>query len=274
MFLHFVASALPGNAPLSDPAAAWWLMGRLRIGFPQALVTCLMPTHVHLLGDEPDADEGRLRLARVLAHLTARMGRKHLFQPVPPPAPVLDRKHLARQMRYVHLNPCRDGLVSDPMCWPWSTHRALVGAEIDPWLDIKRLASALRRPERGFAEWAHQYISGDPSVNVCGSPLPRACPPRELPVHPLETIRRAALAATPWSEPRTRRRLIVELAYHQGWTDVELLARAAGTSTRSVRRFLAELGDRAPSRAALVCLGDPRLQLAEHQLRPMIPVAR
>lgn len=34
---------------------------------------------------------------------------------------------------------------------PWSTHRDVVGAITDPWIDATRLAHALGRPPRRFA---------------------------------------------------------------------------------------------------------------------------
>lgn len=177
-------------------------------------------------------------------------------------------------MRYVHLNPCRAGLASDPLSWPWSTHRGLIGAELDPWVTTEALAGALGRPARGLGEWLHGYISGDSTVAVEGTELPAPARPTNLPGALLSTVRAAALSATPWSPPWRRRQLVVELARHQGWTDAELIARAAGFCARSARRCCAADRDRVAERAAALCLGDPRLLIPEPWLRPLGPVSR
>ena len=41
------------------------------------------------------------------------------------PQPAASDPIAFRMLRYVLLNPVRDGLVVDPWCWPWSTLRDL-----------------------------------------------------------------------------------------------------------------------------------------------------
>jgi hypothetical protein len=48
-----------------------------------------------------------------------------------------------RQVRYVHLNPCRDRFANDPLVPVWSTHRGAIGGEVDPWVSAERLSRAL-----------------------------------------------------------------------------------------------------------------------------------
>lgn len=75
--------------------------------------------------------------------------------------PIADGKHFRRTVRYIHLNPCRAGLVTDPLAWPFSTHRDMTGFAIAP------VCSRARDPET-----FHRWVSSDPSVAVAGSPLP------------------------------------------------------------------------------------------------------
>lgn len=274
MRMHLVAHALPGLEPMIDPEMAWWLMGRLRLGFPTALAACIMPDHVHLIAYAVEPEVATTRLARILARVTVRLGLRQGFRPVPAPRMIPDRMHLERQVRYIHLNPCRAKLVRDPLRWPWSTHRGLVNAELDPWVDAAVLARALGRSVRSLAQSLHAYVSGDPSVNPGGSPLPSPCLPRDLATVPLESVRRAALAATPWSPPAVRKAQIVQLAAQQGWRDPHALARAAGLSVRSVWRILAAGSDPAALRPAQLCLGDARLLLPERALRPVAALPR
>lgn len=274
MLVHLVARALPGNKPLLEPASAWWLMWRLRFAFANALAACLMPDHLHLLLLTMWPHAERARLGRILGSFAVRAGVSHLFERVPEAQPVASGQHLERLVRYVHLNPCRAKLVDDPLCWPWSTYRGLLGAELDPWVSADRLAEALGRKTRDFGGWLHRYVTSDPSVRVDGTALPQACPPRDLPAVPLDQIRRAALSATPWSGPAERRCCIVELASQQGWHGSEVIARAAGLAGRSVRRVLAGTSDPAAIRAAQLCLGDARLTLTDALIRPMTRTPR
>ena len=215
----------------------------------------------------------KIRLGGILSGLT-RTASKRVFEPVPEPEEVANGLHLERLVRYVHLNPCRAKLTRDPLSWPWSTHRGLLGAELNPWVSEQTLGKVLGRPSRGLGTWLHGYVSGDPSVDVSGTPPPVPCAPREVCNVPLDAIRRAAFAATPWSPPTIRRRLVVQLALHQGWRDTNAIAHAAGLSTRTVRRIAMEPSDPALLRAAQLCLGDSRLLLPDTLIRPVRPLPR
>ena len=273
MLIHVVAHALRGQRPLADPETAWWLWWRLRAGFPLALSACILPEHFHLLTEEANPNAAKIRLGGILSGLT-RKASKRVFEPVPEPEEVANGLHLERLVRYVHLNPCRAKLTRDPLSWPWSTHRGLLGAELNPWVSEQTLGKVLGRPSRGLGTWLHGYVSGDPSVDVSATPPPVPCAPREVCNVPLDAIRRAAFAATPWSPPTIRRRLVVQLALHQGWRDTNAIAHAAGLSTRTVRRIAMEPSDPALLRAAQLCLGDSRLLLPDTLIRPVRPLPR
>lgn len=124
-----------------------------------------MPNHPHVL-TPGDADDARCRLASVLGGLrrSHNPGARIEWQPVSVVGYFDDPVKVARQSRYLHLNPSRAGLVKDPLEWEWSTHRDVLGATTDPWIDAPGLASALERPRDGFERWFHRYVSGDPSV--------------------------------------------------------------------------------------------------------------
>jgi hypothetical protein len=179
-----------------------------------------------------------------------------VWRSVPAPEPIPNAKHLQRQIRYVHLNPCHDGLVDDPLCWPWSTQRGAVGLELDPWVSPADISSFLCRT--GTARWLHDYVSSDPSVNVAGTPFPVPARRQAMPTAPLAAIADAARAAVPDRIP-LQRHLLVLLAEHQGWRDTRLIADAAGITPGQVRRLLKR---RAPEllRVGAYCLGDARLR--------------
>ncbi len=102
------------------------------------------------------------------------------------PTPLIpDAKHLLRQVRYVHLNPCRGGLVQDPLCW--------------------RMARCLQYRGRNFAEWFHGYVSGDPHTSVAGTPFPTGAPSSAVATVALHDIARA-LDITPDAARRIARK--------------------------------------------------------------------
>src|SRR5688500_390704 len=51
---------------------------------------------------------------------------------------ICDPQHAARLVAYIHNNPVRAGVVSDPADSDWSSHRAYLGlVEAPPWLDVE-----------------------------------------------------------------------------------------------------------------------------------------
>lgn len=74
---------------------------------------------------------------------------------------VPDGQKRRRTVRYIHLNPCRDHLVDDPLAWPLSTHLDAVGLVARP--RVRRVSDPV-----GF----HAYVSGDPHASVAGTDLP------------------------------------------------------------------------------------------------------
>jgi len=262
--LHLAARMDFGSPPLIDERACdlWtWL----RQCFPSALAATLMPDHLHVITPgEPEA--GRATLQGILAqhrgmHGSPGRGRGPGRWTIPPPSVIPDVRHLGRQVRYVSLNPCRAGLVRDPLAWLWSTHRDVVGAVVDPWVTADRLAEALGERARGFVERHHAYVSGDPSAAVSGTPLPRV-----VAVHPGSPeilAAAAALACRHLSERDLPRRRGAARVFHGLARALRIPRRAAlrvtGAADSTAYRWAATLPD-ADLQAALLCLSDARLR--------------
>jgi REP element-mobilizing transposase RayT len=99
---------------------------------------CLMTNHIHIalqVGDIP--------LSRAMQNLSFRYTRwinwrnkrtGHLFQGRYKAVLVDGDSYLLELVRYIHLNPVRAGMVTNPEEYPWSGHRAYLGQEILPWL--------------------------------------------------------------------------------------------------------------------------------------------
>lgn len=194
--LPLVARAAAGARPLRHRAACAALWQRLARNF-DIVVCVLMPNHVHVLASI-DSDTVLRTFARVLSAFRSRMAgtpgtpamqgmQRALatpatlasaatfdWEPLPVPEKVQrDKRHIARAVRYIHLNPVRDGLCADPLDWEWSTHRDWMGAVARPCVDRARWARAMGRREESCPDWLHEYVSADPSVR---SPRPLGDP--------------------------------------------------------------------------------------------------
>lgn len=193
--LHVVLHALPGTLLFRTWAEARALWDRLvaRVRFR---VLVLMPTHVHAV--LPDAAEYRKLLVAARAFALWRNRQRGESGPVwsraAAPTPIRGKEHVERTRRYLHLNPCRDGLVADPLAWAFSTSRDSVGFALPPILQ------AVADPDG-----EHRWVSSDPSVDPAGTLLPARRSDRDGP--PSLTAVFAAVSAltrTPASALRER----------------------------------------------------------------------
>lgn len=159
---HHVAHARDGQLLFRtwEEGLQLWRCVVSRIVGLQALT--LMPDHLHLLARQTQ----RRRLGRGLQAYAQwrnhRRGERGVaFVRQPQPEELVDAQKRQRAVRYVHLNPCRAGLVADPLAWPLSTHRDAVGLVRAPVVRV--------RPD----PWRfHAYVSGDPTVSLEGTELP------------------------------------------------------------------------------------------------------
>jgi hypothetical protein len=269
-WFHFTATVTARAPSLCEPRAAAWLWSRLRSAFPEAIAVVLMPEHVHLVLATADPAACRRRLARLLGQFGRAFGVRGQVSVVPAPALIRGGDVLARQVRYVLLNPCRERLARCPLAWQWSTHRDVVGATVDPWVTAARLASALDIPADDFAVRHHAYVSGDPSVRVDGTPVPTPVAMTAMAAFPLRTIAEAAGAALrrPLTDVRRRgpmRALFVALAFDQGWKNTAQLAEICDVRRRAIHELVRGV-DETWLQAARLCLADERLYAA-HRLR-------
>ncbi len=211
-YFHLTVRTCFGFQAFKDRREAGVAWKRLRDAFPDIAAACLMPTHLHVLAWGETAHELRLKLVRVLTGLQKTFPRMaHHWEGVPEPQAIPDRKHLLRQIRYVHLNPCRDSLAGDPLEWEWSTHRDYVGGVKRPWPDVEKVRKELKWATAGFAERLHAYVSADPSVRVEGT-LPPARP-GSIDVLSIAALDRAVVVAERNQETTTLgRRLLRDVA--------------------------------------------------------------
>jgi hypothetical protein len=232
-----------------------------------------MPNHLHLATPAPVTEDARWALANLIGALqrSDSPAAANRWEPVEMPARMDGPQKISRGVRYIVLNPSRAGLAKDPLQWPWTTHRDLVGAVVDPWVTPEQLAPYLLSrkdvPRDSVTRWLHSYISSDPHVDVNGSVFPLPAPRASLPAYALTDIVAAAASATRATPKDVRRRtptrtIFLHLAQQVGWRDIALLAQACDMTPRGVRWSLFHTAP-AGLEAALLCLGDPRLRIPE-----------
>lgn len=118
---------------------------------------CWMTNHLHALIQISDVPLGRVvlriasRYARtVQAHLQTT---GHLFERRYHCVLVDADRYLLTLVRYIHLNPVRAGLLSDPVAYRWSSHAVYLG---------------LRKQEWVTTSFAMSLISADPAAALAG----------------------------------------------------------------------------------------------------------
>ena len=264
--LHFDATVYRGVPSICEGAAAPWLWSHLRKGFPSVYAALLMPDHIHIVPMVRDAASARRRFSHILGHFTRNFGcGERVWRPGEDPIPVRNRKMLARTVRYIADNPCRDHKCKDPLDWNWSSYRDVMGAIADPWITADGLAHALRWRRQGFRDRFHKYVSSDPSVDVRGTPPPRPArinAPGQVTLEDLVLAWAAATRTSPEdiAHRGLPRKLFVHLAIVLGWRDRRLLARVTRSSIRTVNRIAATPIDPDVLQAGLLCAGDARLR--------------
>jgi hypothetical protein len=262
MVIHLVAHATRDARPFLDFAVAKWAWEHLRAAFARVFSAALMPDHLHLIAAVRDLEAARRALARMLADLQRVHRQPGTWGRVPEPTVITGRDKLLRNLKYVPINPVREKLVSDPLCWMFSTHRDIVGAVVDPWVDREAVALALGVHPRDLAPRLHKYVSSDPWCSPNGTPLPRPASRTVVATQPISDIVAAAAACHRAQPQQIRERGVVRstfigLALEHGWSDLSLLAERCGVTPRAVQMSVAHRI--VVPEAASLCLGDERL---------------
>jgi len=155
--LHFLTFSCNGREPyFTSPQSrelfehALETVRRRYVFFVYAYV--VMPEHVHLVVSEPK----RATLARAIQALKTSVSKKCKQHPFWLPRYYDLNLHssdkLSEKVRYVHRNPVKRGLASDPENWKWSSFRHYLTGEKgtveieSEWTAGKR--QGLKAPER------------------------------------------------------------------------------------------------------------------------------
>jgi len=138
----------------------------------------VMPKHVHLLLSEPERDTlaGALKsLKQGVARRLIAIGCDHFWQKRYYDFNVRNHRQFAEKLDYIHANPVKRGLCTDPSRWPWSSfiHYATGSEGIveieSEWTANRRERAAgrlcpaieLPHPSQGRLRWDNRpYVEG------------------------------------------------------------------------------------------------------------------
>ena len=167
LLYHFTARVDPRVPrrlrPFANRSDALVFWRKLQVRFSTQTVACvLMDNHVHLLLEtrRPGLCLRNLAIelrafARSYNHRNATTERAALrWQKITHPLPIDSPRTLRTVINYIHLNPCKAGMIRNPWLWEFSTLREWHGASL---LDVRWVTQErnLRRfRERLLLGWA------------------------------------------------------------------------------------------------------------------------
>ncbi len=146
---------------------------------------CWMTNHIHVLVQISDAPLGQLILR--IASQYARMVQTrldttgHLFERRYHAVLVDADAYLVTLVRYIHLNPVRAGLVTDPAEYPWSSHRAYLGLSQHDWVTTEFTFRMLaNQPSHATARYRELMGSSEPCRWGTGELIPHRDEPQVI----------------------------------------------------------------------------------------------
>ncbi len=131
---------------------------------------CWMPNHIHMAIRVGEAPLGRL-MQWIASRYAFRVNRQreatgHLFERRYRALLVDVDAYALQLVRYIHLNPVKAGLVSDPADYPWSSHGHYLGGDAPPWLRTDWILGMFgRRRIRARAAY-RRFVGDDPDAEL------------------------------------------------------------------------------------------------------------
>lgn len=128
---------------------------------------CLMTNHVHLALETGPVPLSRVVLALHGSYAQAfnqrhqRVG--HLFQGRYKALLVQKTSYLLALVRYIHENPVKAGIVSEPRLYRWSSDRFYRGESAPDWLDARGLLELLGADPGRAARRYREFMGSEPS---------------------------------------------------------------------------------------------------------------
>jgi REP element-mobilizing transposase RayT len=126
------------------------------------LAYCLMPNHFHLLVRQDGDQPAGLLSQRVFNSYSKAYNKRYqhsgtLFQGPYRVKQVVQTAHLLHLCRYIHANPVKDGLVTEPGDWPYSNYLEWIGQRNGTLVDQAFVQEYFNPPTR-YADFVMDYL--------------------------------------------------------------------------------------------------------------------
>jgi putative transposase len=92
----------------------------------------VMPTHVHLLVDEPAKAPLSLAMQILKQRFSKTRTEEYIWEPRYYDVNIRTDEKRIEKLKYIHRNPGKDGLVAEPDQWRWSSFRSYAYLEKGP----------------------------------------------------------------------------------------------------------------------------------------------
>jgi len=129
----------------------------------RVLAYCLMPTHYHLLVRQDGDFRAGLLPQRVFNSYTKAYNRRYghsgtLFEHRFQAKQITRTAHLLHLCVYIHANPAKDGLVTDPTDWPYSNYREWIGQRKGKLVDHEFIREMFPGGAEAYREQVRKYL--------------------------------------------------------------------------------------------------------------------
>jgi REP element-mobilizing transposase RayT len=123
---------------------------------------CLMPNHYHFLMRQDGEQRAGLLPQRVFNSYSKAYNKRYehsgtLFEDNYKVIPVEDQAHLLHLCRYIHANPIKHGLVTDPEGWSYSNYMEWIGERDGTLVDRNFVREHFQSAE-DYREFVLDYI--------------------------------------------------------------------------------------------------------------------
>lgn len=230
---------------------------------------CWMTNHVHLLVQVGDLPLGKFMQRIGTCYARAVQARVpttgHLFQNRYHALLVDVERYFVALLRYIHLNPVRADLATDPADYRWSSHRAYLGAATEDWLatdfGLRLFATDPERARERYREFMLQGVGAprDPQLTSAPRGEPRVLGDESF----LRTIRSRTIAP---AKGETLEAIVARTCSELGVTESEL---CSPSQLRRIARARGQVTAR-----ALAAQAAPLSEIARYLNRSVSALAR
>jgi REP element-mobilizing transposase RayT len=167
-YYHFYNRGAHGVSIFREPENYLFVLQRIkqysRAFHLTVIAYCLMPNHYHLLVRQNGEMPAGLLPQRVFNSYTKAYNKRYghsgtLFEHRYQAKQVTDETYLIHLCRYIHANPVKHGLVSEPDRWPYSNYLEWVGERNGTLID-RAFVQAYAGHPAAYREMVLDYLRG------------------------------------------------------------------------------------------------------------------